>query len=108
MKRKNVTALCLRKSIGCENRKNMYQPRCSMQSKLILLSLCAAVLLCAFAPELFGQEQTSVSRLPAYSWVKPAPKQSDIAAMKNLMATKPSETLPLWTFSVQSSRDNNN
>ena len=62
----------------------------------------------ALAQLLVGQEQTNVSRLTAYSWVKPAPRQSDIAAMKNLMATKPSETLPLWTFSVQSSRDNNN
>jgi hypothetical protein len=80
----------------------------STQSKLILLFSCAAIALCASAPRLVGQEQTNVSRLTAYSWVKPAPKQSDIAAMMNLMATKPSETLPLWTFSVQSSRDNNN
>jgi hypothetical protein len=80
----------------------------STQSKLILLFSCAVIALCASAPRLVGQEQTNVSRLTAYSWVKPAPRQSDIAAMKNLMATKPSETLPLWTFSVQSSRDNNN
>jgi hypothetical protein len=80
----------------------------STQSKLILLFSCAAIALCASAPGLFGQEQNNGSRLTAYSWVKPAPRQSDIAAMKNLMATKPSETLPLWTFSVQSSRDNNN
>src|SRR5215472_4683595 len=83
-------------------------PRSSIQSELILLSPFAAVLLCTFAPALFGQEQINVPRLPAYSWVKPAPRQSDIAAMKNLIATKPSETLALWTFSVQSSRDNNN
>ena len=72
--------------------------------------LGAVILICtgAFAPGLFGQEQNNVSRLTAHSWVKPAPKQSEIAAMKNLIATKPGETLPLWTFSVQSSRDNNN
>jgi len=86
----------------------MNYPRPSIQGKLILLAARAAVLLCAFAPGLFGEEQTNKSRLPAYSWVKPAPSQSDMAAMKNLIATKPSETLPLWTFSVQSSRDNNN
>ena len=84
----------------------------SIQSKLVLLFSCAAIALCASAPRLVGQNQgeaqTNVGRLKAYSWVKPAPKQSDIAAMKNLMATKPSETLPLWTFSVQSTRDNNN
>src|ERR1700720_253892 len=89
----------------------MYHPRCSMQTKLILLSCCATVVLCASAPRLIGQNQEEAqvngSRLKAYSWVKPAPSQSDVQAMKNLMATNPSKTLPLWTFFVESSRDHN-
>ena len=89
----------------------MYHPRCSMQTKLILLSCCATVVLCASAPRLVGQNQAEAqineSRLKAYSWVKPAPSQSDVQAMKNLMATNPSKTLPLWTFFVESSRDHN-
>jgi hypothetical protein len=112
MKTKNMTALCLRKSIGRENRKNMYHPRCSMQGKLILMFSCAAIALCVSAPRLVGQNQgeaqTNVGRLKAYSWVKPAPLRSDVETTKNLAATHPSETLPLWTFTVQSSRDNNN
>jgi hypothetical protein len=39
--------------------------------------------------------------------VKPGPRQADIEATLKLMARDPSRTLPLWTFSVQSSRDGN-
>jgi hypothetical protein len=89
----------------------MYHPRCSIQSKLILLFSCAAVALCASAPRLVGQNQgeaqINVGRLKAYSWVKPAPSWFDVEATKNLAATNPSMTLPLWTFFVESSRDHN-
>jgi hypothetical protein len=83
-----------------------------MQRNLILLFSCFAIALGASAPRLVGQNQgeaqTNVGRLKAYSWVKPGPSRSDVEATKNLAATDPSRTLPLWTFSVQSSRDNNN
>jgi len=75
----------------------------STQSKLILWFSCAAIALCASAPRLVGQD---VSRLRSYSWHK-TPTQSEAALMKNI-AKQPSQSLPLWTFSVQSSRDGNN
>ena len=75
----------------------------STQSKLILWFSCAAIALCASAPRLVGQD---VSRLRSYSWHK-TPTQSEAALMENI-AKQPSQSLPLWTFSVQSSRDGNN
>jgi len=82
-----------------------------MKTQLSLLSVCTIVLLCAFAPGLFGQNQaeaqTNAPRLKAYSWVKPAPSRSDVEATKNMMATDPRKTLPLWTFFTESSRDHN-
>jgi hypothetical protein len=89
----------------------MFHPSCLIRAKLILLSSCVAVVLCASAPRLVGQSQTEAQnsgpRLNAYSWVKPAPSRSDVEATKNLTASNPNKTLPLWTFFVESSRDNN-
>lgn len=77
-----------------------------MQLKLILSFSCATVMLCATATALFGQEQVK-PRLRAYSWVKPGPNPATMESMKTLMATDPSKTLPLWTFFVESNRDDN-
>jgi len=53
--------------------------------------------------------QTSVRnpRLAPSRLVRPAPKQADIEATLNLSASDPTKTLPLWTFSVNSTRDGN-
>ncbi len=80
-----------------------------MQRKLTLLFSCAIVALGTIAPPLFAQQQapqeTTAPRLKAYSWVKPGPSPDAMAATTNMMATDPSKTLPLWTFFVESTRD---
>ncbi|MFZ0594989.1 MAG: hypothetical protein WAM39_31300 [Bryobacteraceae bacterium] len=82
-----------------------------MQRRLISIFSCATVVLCTSALRLIAQEPAqggaTVPRLKAYSWVKPGPSQDKVDAMKNLMATDPSKTLPLWTFFVESTRDGN-
>jgi hypothetical protein len=83
-----------------------------MQHKLTLLSSCAAaVVLCAVSARLLGQdeaqEREKLPRLRAYSWVKRAPNRTNVDAIMNLAATNSTQTLPLSTFFVDSSRDGN-
>src|SRR5215831_13068752 len=94
----------------------MYRPGRSTQTGLGLLLACASIVLFAFGLAPFGQSQTEAQanvrnpRLAPLTHprsLKPAPKQTDIEATLNLMARDPSRTLPLWPFSVQSSRDGN-
>ena len=85
----------------------MFKSKRSVRTKLAVGFYCASALLCTFALHSFGQGQNSTARLKAYSWVKPAQNQSDIEITKNLAAAKAGNTLPLWNFFVQSSRDNN-
>lgn len=94
----------------------MYRPGRSTRTGLGLLSACVATVLFAFALALpnydRAQAQTSVRNprlapLTHPRLLKPAPKQADVEATLKLQARDPSRTLPLWTFSVQSSRDGN-
>jgi hypothetical protein len=80
-----------------------------LQRKLILLFSCVTVSLCTISPRLFGQEaaqsQTKMPKMKAYSWVKPGPSSAAVEVMKSLAATGSSNTLPLFTFFTESSRD---
>jgi hypothetical protein len=80
-----------------------------LQRKLILFFACATVGLCTLSPTLFGQEavqsQRKIPKLKAYSWVKPNPNSAAVQAMTNLAANGSSNTLPLFTFFTESSRD---
>src|ERR1700758_5256486 len=82
-----------------------------MQRKLILFTSCAAVVLCAFARQSFGQDQaqqeTVKPRLNGYFWAKTAPNRVDVNTMTSLAASSSTQTLPLSTFFVDSSRDGN-
>ena len=83
-----------------------------MQHKLTLLSFCAtAIVVCAISPRVFGddegQERESVPRARLRSWVKPPPRGLDTDAMMNIAASGSTQTLPLSTFFVDSSRDGN-
>ena len=80
-----------------------------MERKRLLLFLCAMVALCAAAPALWAQEQAQeqakAPRLRGYFTVRKPAQGIDIDTIKEEMAK--STTLPLWTFTVSSSRDGN-
>jgi hypothetical protein len=74
-----------------------------------LLFSCASLALCVISPTLFGQQQArqNKAKLKARFWVKPAPR-NHVQATANLMGTaSASQSLPLWTFFTESSRDHN-
>ncbi len=82
-----------------------------MQHKLILFFSCTTAALCLSALPSFGQQvdiQGKVNhKLKAYFYVKPAPK-SNVDATTSLMGTSSeNQSLPLWTFFTESSRDHN-
>jgi chitinase len=82
-----------------------------MQRKLVLFASCVAVVLCAFARQSVGQDQaqqeSTKPRLHRYFWAKPAPNPIDVDTLASLAASSPTQTLPLTTFFVDSSRDGN-
>jgi len=82
-----------------------------MQWKWVLFASCAAVILCAFARPSFGQDlgqpEREKPRLHGYFWAKPAPNRMDANALASLAASSPTQTLPLSTVFVDSSRDGN-
>jgi hypothetical protein len=77
-----------------------------VERKRLLLFVCAAVALCAAAPNL-GQEEAQEPvknpRLQGHFTVRRPAQGVDLDAIKGEMAT--STTLPLWTFDAHSSRD---
>ncbi len=81
-----------------------------MQHKLNLFFSCATVLLCISATA-FGQAQEPqtkpTKKLKGYFYVKSAPK-SDVEATKSQIGGfSETQSLPLWTFFVESTRDHN-
>jgi hypothetical protein len=72
-----------------------------------LLFSCATVALCIISPASFGQEQATQNkaRLKAYFWVKPAPKHHVQATANRMGTASASQSLPVWTFFTESSRD---
>ncbi|MBV9301724.1 MAG: hypothetical protein JOY62_01825 [Acidobacteriaceae bacterium] len=82
-----------------------------MKSKLTAFFSCVTLILCSAAIAV-GQDQAEtqgrhIPKMKAYSWMKPGPDRSQVEATKNLAATNSGKTLPLWTFSTRSSRDDN-
>lgn len=75
-----------------------------MKRNMRILASCAVVVLSAFATRISAQEQTNLPTLKGYSWVKPAPSRDAIEATINA-STSSGNTLPLWTFFVESTRD---
>jgi hypothetical protein len=73
-----------------------------MKRKVSLLLFCAVVALCAAAPSSFGQEEANVKkpRLRGYFTVKAAP-------VELASPTVSAGMLPLWSATVESSRDHN-
>lgn len=90
-----------------------YRPGRSAQTGLNVLLGSASIVLFTFGLAPFSQSRAEAQpsahnpRLTPLHYAKPAPKQADIEATLNLTASDPSRTLPLWTFSVDSSRDGN-
>lgn len=85
----------------------MFKSKRSVRTKLAVGFYCASALLCTLALHSFGQGQNTTARLKAYTWVKPVQSQAQVEYMKNYSAANPSNSLPLWNFFVQSSRDGN-
>jgi hypothetical protein len=77
----------------------------------MLFAPCAAIVLCVFARQSVGQDQAQPEsekpRLHGYFLVKPAPNRMDIDSLASLAASSLTQTLPLSTVFVDSSRDGN-
>jgi hypothetical protein len=90
-----------------------HRPWRSTRTGAGLLLGCASIVLFAFGPTPFGQSRAEAQpsvhnpRLTPYHYAKVAAKQADIEATLNVMASDPNRTLPLWRFSVDSTRDGN-
>jgi hypothetical protein len=78
--------------------------------RVILWASCAIAALCGILPRSFaqdGSEAAGSSRLRQRSWHKAAEPRENVEAMKGLASSGSNETLPLWEFFVESSRDAN-
>jgi hypothetical protein len=91
----------IRKAMAETIGSHKFTTRCS-KHKLLLLFFCAMVALCAVTPTAFGQQ--NAHKLRAYTWVKPATGMNTVAIK---FAAKNRNTLPLFTYTITSSRDGN-